>query len=184
MHNLIDGIMQYSKIGRLEEEKSHVNLGELMPDIIDMVSPPENIEIIIENELPIIECGRIRIAQVFQNLLSNAIKYMDKPQGLIKICCEENRDFWKFSVKDNGPGIAEEYFEKIFQMYQTLEPQDNYESTGVGLTVVKKIVDLYGGKIWVESQEGQGSTFIFTIPKPQEQKERIENEKLQTNSIS
>ena len=184
MHNLIDGILQYSKIGRLEEEKSQVNLGELMPDIIDMVSPPENIEIIIKNELPIIECGQIRIAQIFQNLLSNAIKYMDKPQGLIKIGCVEDRNFWKFSVKDNGPGIAEEYFEKIFQMYQTLTPRDNYESTGVGLTVVKKIVDLYGGKIWVESQVGQGCTFIFTIPKLQEQKERNENEKLQTNFVS
>jgi PAS domain S-box-containing protein len=184
MHNLIDGILQYSKIGRLEEEKNQVNLGELMPEIIDMVSPPENIEIIIENELPTIECGRIRIAQVFQNLLSNAVKYMDKPQGLIKINCVEDNNFWKFSVKDNGPGIAEEYFEKIFQMYQTLTPRDNYESTGVGLTVVKKIVKLYGGKIWVESQVGQGSTFIFTIPKLQEQKERIKNEKLHTNSVS
>jgi len=184
MHNLIDGILQYSKIGRLEEEKSQVNLKELMPDIIDMVSPPENIEIIIENELPVIECARIRIAQVFQNLLSNAIKYMDKPHGLIKIGCIEEQNFWKFSVKDNGPGIAEKYFEKIFQMYQTLTPRDEYESTGVGLTVVKKIVDLYGGKIWIESQVGQGCTFIFTIPKLQEQKEMTKNEKYETNFVS
>jgi signal transduction histidine kinase len=109
---------------------------------------------------------------------------MDKPQGSIKIGCIEELDFWKFSVKDNGPGIKEKYYDKIFQMFQTLSSRDKFESTGIGLTVVKKIIDLYGGKIWIESQEGQGCTFIFTIPKQQEQKERIENEKLQTNSIS
>ena len=184
MHNLIDGILQYSRVGRSKEYISQVNLNELLIDIIDMIAPPENIEITIEDELPVIECERTRITQVFQNLLSNAVKYMDKSQGLIKIGCIEERDCWKFSVKDNGPGIEEKYYDKIFQMFQTLSARDKFESTGVGLTVVQKIVELYGGKIWIESQVGQGSTFIFTIPKHQEQKERIENEKLQTSSIS
>jgi len=80
--------------------------------------------------------------------------------------------------------IKEEYYDKIFQMFQTLSPRDKFESTGVGLTVVKKIVDLYGGRIWIESQIGQGSTFIFTIPKHKEQKERIKYEILQTNSVN
>lgn len=184
MHNLIDGILKYSRVGRSKEDKSQVNLNELLIEIIDIIAPPDNIEITIEDELPVMACERTRITQVFQNLLSNAVKYMDKPQGSIKIGCIEERDFWKFSVKDNGPGIKEKYYDKIFQMFQTLSSRDKFESTGIGLTVVKKIIDLYGGKIWIESQEGQGSTFIFTIPKQQEQKERIENEKLQTNSIS
>jgi len=165
MHNLIDGILQYSRVGRMNEEKVQVDLNEILPSIIDMVAPPENINITIENELPVIECEETRITQIFQNLISNAIKYMDKPQGYIRISCIEENSCWKFSVADNGPGIEEKYFEKIFQMFQTLRPRDEFESTGVGLTVVKKIIEIYGGRIWVESKVGEGSTFLFTVPK-------------------
>jgi light-regulated signal transduction histidine kinase (bacteriophytochrome) len=165
MHNLIDGILQYSRVGRVKEEKVVVNLNELVPEIIDMIAPPENITITTENELPTIECEQTRIMQVFQNLLSNAVKYMDKPQGQIKVGCVEVDDFWEFYVADNGPGIEEKYFEKIFQLFQTLAPRDESESTGIGLTVTKKIVELYKGKIWVKSKVGEGSTFFFTLPK-------------------
>jgi len=92
------------------------------------------------------------------------VRYMDKPKGQIRIGCIEQDGFWKFSVADNGPGIEEKYFEKIFRIFQTLSPRDDVESTGVGLSVVKKIVELYGGKIWVESKIGEGSTFFFTLP--------------------
>ncbi len=165
MHNLIEGILQYSRIGRIEEEKVAVNLNELVTEVIDMIAPPENITITIENELPTIECEQTRIMQVFQNLLSNAMKYMDKSQGQIKVGCVEENGFWKFYVADNGPGIEEKYFEKIFQLFQTLAPRDEFESTGIGLTATKKIVELYNGKVWVESEPGQGSTFFFTLPK-------------------
>ena len=181
MHNLIDGILQYSRVGRVTEEKVQVNLSELIAEVIDMIAPPENISIGIENELPVIECERTRIAQVFQNLLSNAVKYMDKPQGQVRIGCAEEAGFWKFSVADNGPGIEEKYFEKIFQMFQTLAPRDDVESTGVGLTVAKKIVELYGGKIWVESKVGEGSTFLFTLPK---QKMEVKDAQLQASIVS
>jgi signal transduction histidine kinase len=167
MHNLINGILQYSRVGRMNEEKIQVNLNELVPDIVDTLAPPENITIKIENELPVMECGRTCITQVFQNLISNAIKYMDKPQGHIRISCIEEESCWKFSVADNGPGIEEKYFEKIFQMFQTLRPRDEVESTGVGLTVVKKIIEVHGGRIWVESKVGEGSTFLFTVSKQQ-----------------
>jgi signal transduction histidine kinase len=176
MHNLIDGILQYSRIGRVKEERVRVNLNELVPDIIDLIAPPENITIKIENDLPLIECDKTRITQVFQNLLSNAVKYMDKPQGQIRIGCIEEDDFWRFSVSDNGPGIEERHFEKIFQLFQTLAPRDEVESTGIGLTVVKKIVEMYGGRIWVESKVGQGSTFCFTLPR---QEMGVTNEKLE-----
>ena len=165
MHNLINGVLEYSRVGRVKEEKAHVSLNELVPEVIDMVAAPENVAITVENELPVIECEKTRIMQVFQNLLSNAVKYMDKPQGQIKIGCVEENGFWKFSVADNGPGIEEKHFERIFRIFQTLTPRDEFESTGVGLTVVKKIVELYGGKIWVQSKLGQGSTFFFTLPK-------------------
>ncbi len=181
MYNLIDGILLYSGVGRVKEEMTQVNLTELVPSIIDMVAPPEKINITIENELPVIECEKTRITQVFQNLLSNAIKYMDKPQGQIRIACIEEDDCWKFSVADNGLGIEEKYFDRIFQIFQTLSPQDEVESTGVGLTVVKKVIEMYGGRIWVESKPGEGSTFLFTLPK---QEEGAEDAKLEASIVS
>ncbi len=165
MYNLIEGALQYSRAGRVEEKQVQVNLNNFVPEIIDMVVPPENITVTIENELPAIECEEVHIMQVFQNLLSNAIKYMDKPQGWIKVGCVEQDGFWKFSVADNGPGIEEKHFEKIFKIFQALPTSPFFEGTGVGLTVAKKIVELYDGKIWVKSKVGKGSTFFFTLPK-------------------
>jgi signal transduction histidine kinase len=174
MHNLIGGVLQYSRVGCLEEKKERVDLNEVISEVVDMVGIPENIELLIEKELPVVECGQVKIMQVFGNLLGNAIKHMDKPQGQIKISYIEEDGFWKFSVADNGPGIEEEHFERIFRMFQTLKPRDKFESTGVGLTVVKKIVESYGGKVWVESKVGEGSVFHFTIPKQETQVSNVE----------
>jgi light-regulated signal transduction histidine kinase (bacteriophytochrome) len=165
MYDLIDGILKYSRTGHLKNQKEWIDLKVLMPQIISMISVPDNIEITIDGEMPIIEFERTQISQVFQNLLSNAIKYIDKPLGRIKIGCIEEADNWKFSVADNGRGIEQKNFEKIFKMYQTLDPRDEFKSSGIGLTLVKKIIETYGGTIWVESDLGQGSTFIFTLPK-------------------
>ena len=103
--------------------------------------------------------------QVFQNLLSNAVKYMDKLEGHIKVGCVEQNGFWKFSVADNGPGIDEKYFKKIFKIFQALSSENRVDSTGIGLSIVKKIVELNAGVVWVESESGKGSTFFFTVPK-------------------
>ena len=165
MHNLIDSILQYSRVGYLAEQKVQVNLNDLIPQIIDMVSAPENITLVVENELPFIESEQTRITWVFQILLSNAVKCMDQSQGQVRISCIDEDVCWKFSIADNGPGIEEELFDKIFRMFQTTEPQDQFESTGIGLSLVKKIVETYGGKIWSESKLGQGTTFLFTLPK-------------------
>jgi len=165
MNELIDSILRYSEIGRSARHMEKVNLNMLIPEIIAQISPPENFDIIIDGELPIVVCEKIRLMQVFQNLIINAIKYTDKPQGKIRIGCIEEDDFWKFSVADNGPGIAGQYHGKIFKMFQTLATSDECRSTGIGLAVVKKIVELYGGNIWVESEVGKGSTFWFTLPK-------------------
>jgi two-component system sensor kinase FixL len=165
MYNLIEGALQYSRLGLTKGKQVQVNLNTFVPEIINMVVPPENITVTIENELPVIEFEETQIMQVFQNLLSNAIKYMDKPQGWIKVGCVEQDGFWKFSVADNGPGIEEKHFEKIFKIFQALPTSPMFEGTGVGLTITKKIVELYNGKIWVKSKVGQGSTFFFTLPK-------------------
>ena len=164
MHNLIEGVLQYSRVTHDEGQRASVNLNELVPQVIDSIAPPDNVSIRIAGELPTITFEPTRIAQVFQNLLGNAVKYMDKPQGRITVGCAEEDDCWKFSVCDNGPGIDEKHFERIFQIFQTLNSRDELESTGVGLTIAKKIVEMYGGKIWVESKLGEGSTFYFTIP--------------------
>ena len=116
--------------------------------------------------------------QLFQILLRNAIKYMDKTQGRIKLDCVEKEGFWEFSVADNGPGIEEKHFEKIFKMFQALMVREEFQGTGVGLTVTKKIVELYGGEIWIESQVGEGSTFFFTFPK---QEVGVNDARLETN---
>jgi len=178
MYNLIDGVLQYSRAGRTEEQMVQVNLDTFVPEAIDMLAPPENISITIEDKLPVIECAETHIMQLFQNLLCNAIKYMDKPKGQIKIGCVEQDGFWKFSITDNGPGIEEKYFEKIFKMFQALSVSEEFEGTGVGLTIAKKIVELYGGNIWVESKVGKGSTFFFTLPK---QEMGVTNAKLEAN---
>jgi len=165
MHDLIDGVLEYSRVGRIKEEKIEVDLNELLPEIIETLAPPKHIDIKIKNDLPSIFFERTRITQVFQNLISNAIKFMDKKKGKIFISGQENSNEWRFEVSDNGPGIDTKHFDKIFKIFQTLQPRDEFESTGIGLTLIKKIIDMYGGKIWLESELGKGVTFIFTIPR-------------------
>jgi len=165
MHNLIEGVLQYSRIGRVQEDRVEVDLNELLPGIIDAIAPPEHMTITIERPVPSIKGEPTRIAQIFQNLLTNAVKYMDKPVGEILVGYEDTGDTWTFRVTDNGPGIEARHFDRIFKIFQTLAARDEYESTGVGLTLVKKSVELYGGRIWVESEVGKGSTFFFTFPK-------------------
>lgn len=149
MHALIEGVLEYSRIGRLEEEKRAVDLNTLVSGVIDMLHPPENIDVTVVDQLPTIYCEKTRMEQVFQNLLSNAIWYMDKPNGQVTVGCTEEDGYWKFSVADNGPGIEENYYEDIFHIFQTLKPRDEVESTGVGLTIAKKIVKSQGGEIGV-----------------------------------
>ncbi len=180
MRNLIDGVLQYSRVGRTEQRVMPVHLARLVPEIIDNLAAPEHVSIRIESALPTIEADATRITQVFQNLLSNAIKYLDKPQGDIVIGCVEQDGFWKFSVRDNGPGIEPKDFERIFKLFQTLGRREDRESTGVGLTITKKIVEMYGGKIWVESEVGRGSTFLFTFPKS---RANVAAETLQTCAV-
>ena len=165
MDDMIQGILEYSKIGRTEEEKENIDLNKLLDEVIDLLAPPDNVKIIVENELPEYRMGRTRMIQLFQNLLSNAIKHAGKPQGIVKVKCEEKPKEWLFSVSDNGQGIEKKYWDKIFKIFQTLDPSPKDRSTGIGLTIVKKIVDLYRGKIWVESEMGKGTTFHFTLPK-------------------
>lgn len=165
MQNLIDGILHYSRMGNAKMEKENVNVKDLLINIIDLISPPENFQIEFADNLPIIYTEKIKLHEVFQNLISNGIKYNDKEKGIIKISFLENKDQFEFCVSDNGVGIKPEHQEKIFAIFQTLQPKDKVESTGVGLTIVKKIIEEQNGTISIESEYGKGSTFKFTWKK-------------------
>ena len=165
MSKLLDAIIQYSNLTLVDRRGEKLDLNDLLPRVIKKINPPKNIEVNIENELPTFTVVREFIKLVFENLIGNAVKYMDKPKGQIRIACVESNGFWQFSVADNGPGIEERYFDKIFQIFQILSFRDETENIGIGLPVVKKIIELYEGQIWVESEPGQGSTFFFTLPK-------------------
>ena len=161
---LIDGMLQFSKITRTRHKEKQVNLNVVLSDIKGTIPSSNHVEIAVDS-MPNITCERDHIELVFQNLMANAVTFMDKTNGLVKVGCVEQGDFWKFYVSDNGPGIEQKYFEKIFRIFQTLPKNDESETAGIGLAVAKKIVELYGGKIWVESQPGSGSTFYFTFPR-------------------
>lgn len=164
MQSLIDGILEYSRIGRLHIETKPVDTDKLVSDLIANLDIPENFLIKKNKRLPVITANKMRLEQVFMNLITNAVKYHDKPSGAIEIDYEYNDHFHQFSVSDDGPGIAPEYHEKIFMIFQTLQPRDTFESTGVGLSIVKKIIEEHGGKVWIQSEPGKGAKFIFTLP--------------------
>lgn len=165
MSNLIDGILYYSRIGRIQEEYKEIELTPLLHEVLDLLNPPETLRIAIPPDLPSIFAERTHFFQVFQNLISNAVKFVDTSDGEIIVQSEDNGTHWIFFVSDNGPGIEKKHQERIFHIFQTLHPRDEIESTGIGLTLVKKIVELYGGTIGVESEPGKGATFWFTFPK-------------------
>ncbi len=165
MHRLLEGVLEYSRIGRICEPLTRVNLNEVVPELIEDMDVPDTILVTVEDPLPVIETEPGRIRQVFEHLIANAVRFMDKPRGFIRIHSAEQQDAWLFSVTDNGCGIKEEHYERIFKIFQTLTAKDQSESTGIGLTLVKKTVEFYGGRVWVESAVGQGSTFSFTWPK-------------------
>ncbi|HEY9597930.1 MAG TPA: ATP-binding protein, partial [Cyanophyceae cyanobacterium] len=165
MEALIDGLLKYSRIGRLYSELEIVDVEALLTEVIDSLSPPPNFTVQVESGMPTLLTQRLPLAQVFANLISNGIKHNHQTHGKIVISVSEDEDFYEFSVADNGPGIAPEFHEKVFVMFQTLEARDKVENTGVGLAIVKKILDEQGGKIFLESQLGEGCIFRFSWPK-------------------
>jgi len=183
LSELIDGILHYSEIGRVASRVERVDLNVLVSEVTALLDPPQHVEVTVKGRLPVVVCEKVRLSQVFRNLIDNAIKYMDKAHGRIEVGCSEQEGFWRFAISDNGPGIDGKYFEKIFQMFQTLAPRDERESTGIGLAVVKKILDLCGGSVWIESNVGEGTTFFFTLPKRQAAV-GMEKEPFVSNSVS
>ncbi len=165
MESLINGILQYSRAGRVKSDNIPIDVNAFVKDIIQNLAPPEAFQVFIDNNLPVIQGEKLAIDQVFSNFISNAIKYNNNEKPEIKVFYEDLGLFHKFGVSDNGPGIAPEFFNKVFVIFQTLQARDVIESTGVGLAIVKKIVEEKGGQVWLESELNKGTTFYFTLPK-------------------
>lgn len=162
MQSLIDGILHYSRMANSICEKEEVSCNELITSVIDLLEPPKNIKFDIQDNLPVLVTEKIKLHEVFQNLISNAIKYNNKESGIIKVKYFSYPGHYEFSVSDNGCGIKQEHFEKVFGIFQTLNSKDKVESTGIGLTIVKKIIEQQQGEIKIDSEPGLGSTFSFT----------------------
>lgn len=165
MESLINGLLAYSRAGRVEVESSWVNVKLLLGEVVDSLAPPPAFTIEIAPDLPVLMTKRLLLSQVFSNLISNAIKHHDRSDGTLRIAAQDQDSFYEFSITDDGPGIEPQYYEKIFAIFQTLQARDKQENTGIGLSIVKKIVEAEGGSIGLESQIGQGTTFRFTWPK-------------------
>ena len=162
---LIDGVLEYSRAGRTDVEITKVEFEVLVKEAIELVAPKPNVKIHVDTQLPILQASKVAMMQVFTNLIGNAIMHNDKENIEINIGSIEKESEWWFYIKDNGPGIEEEFQEKVFKIFQTLKTKDEMNSTGIGLAVVKKIIDNSGGRIWIESKAGEGCTFFFALKK-------------------
>lgn len=168
LENMINGLLEYARVGKTQRNVASVNLQMLLAELKDVIIPPGT-TLIVPAHLPELVAVKVQIEQVFANLLSNAVKYNTHERPAITIGYRDAGEFHEFSVADNGPGIEEKYFGKIFEIFQTLQERDAFESTGVGLAIVKKIIEENGGTIRVDSAQGKGAVFIFTWAKAREE---------------
>lgn len=165
LENLITGILEYSRATRKKIPNDEVNVKELLEEIVQGININDTFKINISPNLPTVIFPKIYLSQIFSNLISNAIKYHDKSIGVIDIGHKKDKDYHTFFVQDDGPGIDKKFHDNIFKIFQTLQSRDSIESTGIGLSIVRKILEKCGGSIYLESKVGQGSKFIFSIPK-------------------
>ena len=175
LESFIDSLLQYSRLGRTELDVEDTDLNEVLAEVTDSlrgVQEERGVDIRVRGPLPTVKCNRVRVGEVFRNLTSNAMKYNDKEEKWIEIGCtnagEGESDSYQsppvFYVRDNGIGIREKHQDVIFRIFKRLHGRDKYGGgTGAGLTIVKKIVERHGGRIWVESNPGEGTTFYFTL---------------------
>lgn len=166
MSKLLDDLLAYSRAGRLRHPLERVEIRALILDILDILAPPPGFKITLANPVPIFVTERVPLEMTLRNLIENAIKHHPNPangEAIVSVRVEES--WFEFTVTDNGRGIDPKFHNRIFEIFQILKPRDQVDGSGVGLTVVKKLVELRGGTIQVESKVGEGATFCFTWPK-------------------
>jgi two-component system, sensor histidine kinase and response regulator len=160
MADMITAILEYSREHQFQNREEDVDVTDMLQQLIKMIFPPAHIHIRIQEGLPMIRTSKQKLCQVFQNLLSNAIKYNDKAEGEISIGGTPDGEFYNFFVKDNGPGIEDKDNERIFRLFEKVDKDDD-KGTGIGLNILKLLVETQGGKVWVDSCLGEGSCFYF-----------------------
>jgi len=162
---LINGLLEYSKIGRVSVPLERTDVQHMLRETIDLLNPPAHIKVNVEAGMPVMLTKKPLLQQVFINLISNAIKYNDKAEGWVNVNVKDIGNYYRFSVEDNGMGIDQAYHEKVFEIFQTLTSRDKVEGTGIGLSIIKKTVEDMGGVVVLKSEEKKGAKFIFTWPK-------------------
>jgi signal transduction histidine kinase len=190
MATLIDDLLELSRIGRIKGEEELVDISDVISDVADELASQleeRGTKLIVKDKMPAIWCDRTRMSQIFANLISNANKYTGEdnahPTVEVGYVGYEGQDnYHTFYVKDNGIGIDKEYHEKIFQIFQRLDDIQT-EGTGVGLTIVKKIVGNFGGEIWVDSAKGEGTTVYFTMPRAEEQRAESVEQRAKSSEV-
>lgn len=171
MTELIDDLLTLSRISRIENPYEDVNINDLIDSVIERIKldiREKRIDLKIQKDMPVVRCDRIKMAEVFLNLISNAIKFSSKDNRenpRVEVGCADKEEYYEFYVKDNGIGIDPRHHQEIFGIFKRLKAAIDYEGTGAGLSIVKRVIDDHGGKIWIESEVGKGATFYFTIPK-------------------
>ena len=163
MEQLISDVLHYSRVDIEASKETDIDLNLIVDDIVSVLYIPNHVTVKVNQLLPFIKGDKTKLQQVFLNLITNAIKFSDKSKGLIEIDFSTKENHYEFSIKDNGIGIDKKYHDKIFKIFHTLNR--NKDSTGIGLSIVKKIVNLHGGDIWLESELKKGTTFYFTLKK-------------------
>ena len=164
LDDLINGILAYSRAGRFQSIE-RVNVASLVSETIELLAPPSDVKIVIEPEMPTLITEQVPLQQVFMNLIANAIQHGEKSDICIRVGVQESVKHYEFYVSDDGIGVAPEYHQKIWEIFQRLQSRDRQEGTGIGLSVIKKIVESRGGRVWLESEVGLGATFRFTWSK-------------------
>ena len=165
MELLINGILDYSRAGRMRTREESVDSRHIIEEIVNSLAIPKHFRVAVQGDFPVFKTERLAFEQVVTNYISNAVKYNNNPEPVITIACTESDVEYTFCVSDNGQGIDKEFHDKVFVIFQTLQSRDKVESTGVGLAIVKKIVEDKGGRVWVESSLGHGASFYFSWPK-------------------
>lgn len=163
MHDLIQGVLTHSRIGREDIIRETIDVYDVVTEVIAMVHVPSNIKINIENKLPVLQADRFRILQLFRNLIANAVAAVDRADGLICISSQEQKNYFVFCIKDNGPALPEEYWQKMLTKFSSFAAND--KPAGMGLSIIRKIVEHYKGELWVESDRDDGTAFYVKLYK-------------------
>ena len=165
LEDIIEGVLKYSRAGRVDDEPVDLDLGVLVREVVELLAPPRTTHVVIPPGLPTVRTARVPLEQVLMNLIANALKHNPHPEPLVEIGARPCTEGWEICVRDNGPGIPPQFQDKIWDLFQTVKSRDKTHSSGIGLSLVRRIVEAHGGRAWVDSGEGRGATFRFTWPK-------------------